>query len=149
MTPTLCMSHVLRHIYLYKTRLLKWCCNFSFEKKSNIYRSFSVKLPNKSWIMALTQIIDSMLLFSEKKKTMLPQPSSPCYIWTIPFRAALDTQPASQPGVTSSFQCVSCHLPIRAGAITQMDLANTASSRQSWTLSNFFFFDFWLSNLYK
>lgn len=28
---------------------------------------------------------------------------------------------------------VSCHLPIRAGPITQMGLANTASSRQSWT----------------
>lgn len=72
--------------------------NHSSFKKSNICRSFSVKLPNKSWIMALTQIIDSMLLFSEtekRSKTMPPQLSSPCYIWTIPFRAALDTQPAT------------------------------------------------------
>ena len=77
--------------------------------KSNIHISFSVKLPSKSLIMALTKIIHSMLVFSEKGRkgqTMPPLPSSPCYIWTIPFRAALDTQPANRPGLTSSLHLV-------------------------------------------
>lgn len=81
---------IIYHTFMcWKTRSLKWSSSINFKnktvrhvsvlnyyifKKSNIYTSFSVKFQNKSWIMALTQIIDSMLLFLEKKKskTMLP-----------------------------------------------------------------------------
>lgn len=50
------------------------------KEKSNIYISFPVKSPNKSWIMALTQIIDSMLLFSEKEEKKEQNNASPAII---------------------------------------------------------------------
>lgn len=118
------------------------CLFIKLKKIYNIYTSFSVKLPNKSWIMALTQIIDSMLLFSEEKK--MAKQCFHCHHPLVTFEQShleqlwTPSQPVSQeshPALT-----VSCHLPIRAGAITQMDLAKAASFRWSWRWSKFLFF---------
>lgn len=73
-----------------------------------------------------------------KKRTLLLQPSSPCYVWTIPFRAALNTQPVSQPGVTSSSHCV-------LSFTNQSRSHNTDGSGRlcqllGWTLSTFWEF---------
>lgn len=100
--------------------------------------------------MALTQIIDSMLLFSEKEKKKRAKQCFPSHHPPVTFEQSpleqlwTPSQSVSQeshPALT-----VSCHLPIRAGAITQMDLANVASSRE---LDIERFLDFWLNNLYK
>lgn len=92
--------------------------------------------------MALTQIIDSMLLSSETEKRaeqcsschhpLVTSEQSPLeQLWTRSQPVSQESHPA---------RSVSCHLPISAEATTQMDLWNTASSSQSGALN-----DFWIS----
>ena len=97
---------------------------------------FSVKLANKSWIMALTPIICVFFLRGKNRNKQRQRGLSPCYIYNVSFSFGHPQQPANQ--ASHPALIVSCHLPIKAGSITQMNLAKGPDGTGHQAITNLF-----------